>query len=726
MRQTTDTLTRPVSGADEARVSRRALLKVGATAAGGLALAVALPSWSMADGSDSGAVLNAFVRIEPDGRVRLTIPSVEMGQGVYTSLSMLLAEELEVKLDQIEVEHAPPNDALYANPFLHLQATGLSASIRGFWLPLRRAGAAARLMLIAAAAGRWKVDPAACTVKDGVVLHPSGARSLPYRDLLRSAAESEPPALDRIKLKEQGQFSLIGTSPKRLEAPDKISGRTQFGIDVMLPGLKVAAIAISPVLGGRPKAVNQSAALAIKGVHQVVAVDEAVAVVADHMGAAKKGLEAAAIQWDDGPNASIDSKKLVEQLKKASESPGVVARNEGHFEQAFSGAARRLDAVYELPFLAHAAMEPMNCTVHYRKDICEIWVGTQQPTVTQAAVATLTGMPKEAIVIHNQYLGGGFGRRLEPDGTLLAVKIAKQIDGPVKVIWSREEDIQHDLYRPYYYDRISAGLDEAGRPIAWHHRVCGSSVVARFAPPLFKNGLDFDAIEGAAEPPYAIPNILVEYVRAEPPGITTGFWRGVGPVHNVFIVESFMDELGSAARQDPVEFRRNLLAHNPRALAVLNLAVQKAGWGQPMPPGKGRGVSLQFAFGSYLSQVAEVAVDEKGNVRVERIVCAVDCGLPVNPKMIDAQIQSGTIFGLTAALRGAITIKDGRVEQGNFDSYPPLRIDETPPIETHIVASTADPGGLGEAATAAVAPAVTNAIFAATGRRIRRLPIQPA
>jgi isoquinoline 1-oxidoreductase beta subunit len=348
-----------------------------------------------------------------------------------------------------------------------------------------------------------------------------------------------------------------------------------------------------------------------------------------------------------------------------------------------SGAARRLDAVHELPFLAHAAMEPMNCTVHYRKDICEIWVGTQVPTVTQAAVATLTGMPKEAIVIHNQYLGGGFGRRLEPDGTLLAVKIAKQIDGPVKVIWSREEDIQHDVYRPYYYDRISAGLDEAGRPIAWHHRVCGSSVVARFAPPLFKNGLDFDAVEGAAEPPYAIPNILVEYVRAEPPGITTGFWRGVGPVHNVFIVESFMDELASAARQDPVEFRRNLLAHNPRALAVLNLAVQKAGWGQPMPPGKGRGVSLQFAFGSYLSQVAEVAVDEKGNVRVERIVCAVDCGLPVNPKMIDAQIQSGTIFGLTAALRGAITIKDGRVEQGNFDSYPPLRIDETPPIETH-------------------------------------------
>src|SRR5260370_18769643 len=352
--------------------------------------------------------------------------------------------------------------------------------------------------------------------------------------------------------------------------------------------------------------------------------------------------------------------------------------------------------------------------------------GGEQAPVRQTAVATLTGMPKEAIVIHNQYLGGGFGRRLQPDGTLLAVKIAKQIDGPVKVIWSREEEMQHDVLRPYYYDRISAGLDEAGRPIAWHHRVCGSSVVARFSPPLLKNGLDFDAIEAAAEPPYAIPNILVEYVRAEPPGITTGFWRGVGPVHNVFIVESFMDELASAARQDPVEFRRNLLVHNPRALAVLNLAVQKAGWGQPMPPGKGRGASLQFAFGSYLSQVAEVAVDQKGNVRVERIVCAVDCGLPGNPKIIDAQIQSGTVFGLTAALRGAITIKDGRVEQGNFDSYQPLRLDETPPIETHIVASTAEPCGLGEAATAAVAPPVTNSNFSASGRPPQQLPAHPA
>jgi isoquinoline 1-oxidoreductase beta subunit len=723
------TLLQPISSSYEARPSRRTLLKVGATAAGGLVLAVAMPSWSAASGEGkTDPALNAFVRIEPDGSIHLTMPSVEMGQGIYTAQSMLLAEELEVDLDTVTVEHAPPNDALYGNPspLLRQQTTGASSSMRGFWRPLRLAGAAARMMLVAAAAKQWNVAPSACSVKNGVVFDPSGRKSLPYRDLVRSAGALKPPAPEQIKLKRPEQFKLIGKSPRRIEAADKVCGRTQYGIDVILPGLKVAAIAISPVAGGRPRNVDRTAALAIKGVRQVVTIDEAVAVVADHMGAAKKGLAAAAIKWDDGPNASVNSTMLVEQLKRASESSGVVARNEGHFEQAFSSATQRIDAIYELPFLAHAAMEPMNCTVQVRKDACEIWVGTQIPTVTQAAVAALLGIPQQAVVIHNQYLGGGFGRRLEPDGTLLAVKLAREIEGPVKVIWSREEDIQHGIYRPYYYDRIAAGLDATGKPVAWHHRVCGSSVFARALPALFKNGLDFDAVEGAAEPPYALPNILVEYVRAEPRGVTTGFWRGVGPVHNVFIVESFLDELAAAAKQDPVEYRRSILAHNPRALAVLNLAAEKAGWGQPMPAGKGRGVSVQFAFGSYLSLVAEVTVDEKDNVRVERIVCAVDCGLPVNPHMIDAQVQSGTIFGLTAALRGAITFKDGRVEQSNFDTYPPMRIEETPRIETYIVPSKADPGGLGEAATAVVAPAVTNAIFAATGRRIRRLPIQPA
>lgn len=709
---------------DHAALSRRTFLKASVTAAGGFALAFAVPSRSNAAGPDQGNTLNGFVRIDPDGRVHLTIPSVEMGQGTYTSQAMLLAEELEVKLETIVLEHAPPNDALYANSILHEQSTGLSSSMRAFWLPLRQAGAAARMMLVSAAAQRWKADAAKCTVKDGVISDPSGKRSLAYRDVVQAAALTKPPAIDQIKLKPPGKFTLIGTAPKRLEAADKVRGRTQFGIDVIVPGMKVAAIAISPVGGGKPKQVNQAAALAVRGVRQVVVIDEAVAVVADHTGAAKKGLEAAAIQWDDGPNAVVNSASIVAQLKAGSETSGVVARNEGNVEQALASAAQRFEAVFELPFLAHAAMEPMNCTVHVRKDACEIWVGTQVPTVTQTRVAALIGLPKDAVILHNQFLGGGFGRRLEPDGTLLAVKIAKHVDGPVKVIWSREEDIQHDIYRPYYYDRISAGLDASGKPVAWHHRVCGSSVVARFAPPLFRNGLDFDAVEGAAEPPYALPNILVDYVRVEPASITTGFWRGVGPVHNVFIIESFIDELAFAAKQDPVAYRRALLAHNPRALAVLNLAAEKAGWGPPMPSSKARGVALQFAFGSYLSAVAEVAVDAKGKARVERVVCAVDCGLPVNPGMIDAQVQSGIIFGLTAALRGAITIKDGRVEQANFDTYPPMRIDEVPRIETHIVPSTADPGGLGEAATAIVAPAVTNAIFTASGRRIRKLPIE--
>ena len=710
---------------DVAALSRRTFLTASATAAGGLALAFALPSLSeAASPATESRTLNGFVRIDPDGRVHLTIPMVEMGQGIYTSLAMLLAEELEVKLETVVLEHAPPNDALYANPILHEQSTGLSASIRGFWRPLRQAGAAARTMLVSAAAKRWNVDPAKCTVRNGVIFDPSAKRSLGYRDVVQAAAQVKLPAIEQIALKPRGKFTLIGTSPKRLEAADKVHGRTQFGIDVMVPGMKVAAIAISPVGGGKPKQVNHAAALAVRGVRQVVVIDEAVAIVADHTGAAKKGLDAAAVQWDDGANASVSSRSIVDELKAGSKTPGVVARNEGDVEQALAAGAQRFEAVYELPFLAHAAMEPMNCTVHLRKDACEIWVGTQVPTVTQTRVAALTGLPKDAVILHNQFLGGGFGRRLEPDGTLLAVKIAKQVDGPVKVIWSREEDIQHDIYRPYYYDRISAGIDASGKPVAWHHRVCGSSVVARFAPPLFKNGLDFDAVEGAAEPPYVFPNILVDYVRVEPASITTGFWRGVGPVHNVFIVESFIDELAFAAKQDPVAYRRALLAHNPRALAALNLAAEKAGWGQPMPSGKARGIALQFAFGSYLSAVAEVAVDAKGKAKVERVVCAVDCGLAVNPAMVDAQVQSGIIFGLTAALRGAITIKDGRVEQANFDSYPPMRINEVPRIETHIVPSTADPGGLGEAATAIIAPAVTNAIFKGTGRRIRKLPIE--
>jgi isoquinoline 1-oxidoreductase beta subunit len=706
-------------------VGRRNFLKASAAFGGGLILSVALPSvWGSASAqadASSRFAPNAFIGIDRQGVVTAVMPMVEMGQGTYTSLAMLLAEELEVGLDQVKLEHAPPNDALYANALLHIQTTGLSASIRAFWTPLRQAGAVARTLLIAAAAKQWRVDPAVCRASHGAVS--AGSRRLSYGQLVDEAASLPVPAPASIALKDPKDFILIGTPAKRLDAPDKVKGRAEFGIDTKQPGMKVAAIAISPVFGGNPKVLDEAAARAIKGVRQVVRIDEAVAVVADHMGAARKGLAAAAIQWDDGPNANLSSADIVRQLEEASKQPGAVARNEGDAEKALAGAAQRLDATYELPFLAHAAMEPMNCTVHVRKDGCDIWVGTQAPTLTQAVVAQLTGLPKEAVKIHNHLLGGGFGRRLEPDGTVLAVKIAQQVDGPVKVVWSREEDIQHDMYRPYYYDRLSAGLDAEGKPVAWTHRVSGSSVLARYAPPLFKNGLDPDAVEGAAEPPYAFPNIHVDYVRVEPRGIPTAFWRGVGPTHNVFVVESFMDELAHAAKQDPVAYRKTLIGHNPRALAVLTLAAEKAGWGGPLPSRRGRGVSVQFAFGSYLAQVAEVEVEANGSFKVHRIVCAVDCGMVINPDTIEAQVQGGTLFGLTAALYGAITLKDGRVEQGNFDTYRPLRINEAPIVETHLVRSFEAPGGIGETATAAVGPAVANAIFAATAKRIRTLPI---
>jgi len=709
------------------RHDRRDFLRVGAALGGGLVLSFALPNaigpaWAAAEVSPEFAP-NAFIRLDRQGEARLVMPMVEMGQGIYTAMAMLLAEELEVGLDHVRLEHAPANDALYANSILHIQTTGQSSSIRAFWTPLRQAGAVARTLLVTAAAKRWGVDPVTCRAKQGVVSDSAGARRLAYGELADAAAALPMPTPGSIALKDPKDFTLIGTPVKRLEAPDKVSGRAGFGIDVRLPDMKIAAIAISPVFGGKPKAVNEVAARAVKGVRQVVRIDNAVAVVADHMWAAKKGLAAAAIQWDDGPNATVSTADIVRQLEEASKQPGVVARNEGDAEKALAGAAQRIDAVYQAPFLAHAAMEPMNCTAHVRKDGCDLWVGTQAPTLTQAVVAQATGLPREAVKIHNHLLGGGFGRRLEPDGSLLAVKIAQQVDGPVKVVWSREEDIQHDMYRPYYYDRLSAGIDASGKPVAWTHRIAGSSIVARYVPSLYRNGFDFDAVEGAAEPPYALPNIHVDYVRVEPPGIPTAFWRGVGPTHNVFVVESFIDELAALAKQDPVAYRRALLGHNPRALGVLNLATERAGWGGPLPAGRGRGVSLQFAFGTYLSQVAEVEVATDGSIKVHRIVCAVDCGLALNPDTIAAQMEGGSIFGLTAALHGAITVKNGRVEQSNFHDYLPMRIGEVPVIETHLVKSAESPGGIGEAPTAAVGPAVANAIFAATGKRIRTLPI---
>jgi len=441
------------------------------------------------------------------------------------------------------------------------------------------------------------------------------------------------------------------------------------------------------------------------------------------MGAAKKGLAALAIEWDEGPNAKLTTADIVAEMEKASEQGGVVVRNEGDVVQSLAGAKTKLDAIYQVPFLAHTTMEPINCTVHVQRDGCEIWVGTQVIARAQAVAAKVTGLPPEKVVVRNHFLGGGFGRRLEVDFIAQAVAIAKQVEGPVKIIWTREEDIQHDMYRPYFYDRFSAGLDAEGRPVAWSHRLCGSSIIARWAPPFFQNGFDPDTVEGALEMPYSFPNVRLEYVRHEPKGVPTAFWRSVGPSHNIFVVESFIDELAAAANKDPVEYRKALLDKSSRAKAVLELAAEKSGWGGTLPKGSGRGVSVQTTFGSYMAQVAEVDVSKQGDVRVKRITCAVDCGIPVNPNTIEAQVQSAIIYGLTAALYGEITLKDGRVEQSNFDTYRALRMNEVPQIDVHIVQNYEAPGGLGEPGTSALAPAVTNAIFAATGVRLRKLPI---
>jgi isoquinoline 1-oxidoreductase subunit beta len=489
--------------------------------------------------------------------------------------------------------------------------------------------------------------------------------------------------------------------------------------------VKIATLAQSPVLGGRVKSVDDTAAKAVKGVRQIVRLDDAVAVVADHMGAAKKGLEALKVEWDEGQNAGVSTADVAKELEQATLGSAVVAQNIGDADKAMASAATKLEASYQVPFLAHATMEPMNCTAHYRKDECELWLGTQAIARVQAFAAKAAGLPPEKVIVHNHLLGGGFGRRLEADAAVRAVEIAKQVDGPVKVVWTREEDIQHDYYRPYWFDRISAGLDEQGRPVALHRRFAGSSVISRWLPPGYKDGLDPDSTEGAINLVYDVPNFHVEYARVEPKGIRTGFWRSVGPSHNVFVVESFIDEMAAAAKQDPVAFRRALLGKSPRAKAVLDLAAEKSGWGQPLPKGSGRGISLQFVFGSYLAQVAEVEVAKDGSVRVRRIVCAMDCGTVVNPDTVQAQLMSGAIFGTTAALYGEITLKNGRVEQTNFDTYQMLRMNEAPAIEVYTVKSPEPPGGMGETGTSCIVPAIANAIFAATGKRLRKMPVDP-
>ncbi len=708
-------------------LSRRTLLLTGAAAGGGLLLGFHVPQAraavsNTANGpqADAGPFApNAFIRIDRESRITLIIPQVEMGQGVYTALSMILAEELDAAFDRVAVEAAPPSDALYANPIFGIQVTGNSNSVRAFWTRLRQAGAGARAMLVQAAAAEWKVDPASCGAEASVVIHPPTGRKLAYGALADAAAKLTAPA--NPSLKQPKDFKLIGKPFKRLDTPEKVNGKALYGIDMLPPGVTFATIAASPVFGGKVAHVDDAAAKAVAGVRQIVVLDDFVAVVGDHMWAAKQGLDALAITWNDGPNAHVDSAQIWNDIRAASEHEGVVAKVAGDAKKALADGGA-IEAHYELPFLAHAPMEPINCTVHVRPDACEVWVGTQVNSRAQAIAAKLTGLPLDKVIVHNQLIGGGFGRRLEVDGIEKAVRVAQKVDGPVKVVWTREEDIRHDIYRPVYYDRITATLKD-GRIDGWKHRITGSAVIARWLPPAFQKGIDIDAVDSAIDIPYDIPHLRVEYVRHEPPAVPTGFWRGVGPNNNVFAIESFIDELAQKAGKDPVAFRRAMLARKmPRLDAALELAARKAGWGKALPPRTGRGVAVQVSFGSFIATVAEVEVDTDGEVHVRRITSAVDTGIAVNPDTVIAQLQGGLIFGLTAALYGEITIARGRVQQGNFNDYRMLRIDQAPAIEVHLIKSGEAPGGIGETGTTAAAPAVRNAILAATGIALRRLP----
>jgi isoquinoline 1-oxidoreductase subunit beta len=706
-----------------AGVSRRSLLTAGL--AGGFVLAFHVPVRAFnepvqpPDDTAGKFAPNAFIRIDNSGKTTLVMPQVEMGQGVYTSISMILAEELDADFAQITLEHAPPSDKLYGNPLFGIQATGNSNSVRAWWKPLRTAGASARAMLVQAAAQQWQVDPASCTTANSEVTHKESGRKLGYGALVDAASAQVPPK--DVALKDPKDFVLIGKPLKRLDTPDKVNGKAVYGIDAMLPDMKFATLKVCPVFGGKVAKVDDSAARKIPGVRKIVVLDDLVAVVGDHMWAAKKGLDALVIDWDEGPNAGVSSNDIWRDLRAASEKDGAVAKSEGDINKGLA-TGDRLEAAYELPFLAHATMEPINATVHVTSDVCEIWTGTQVMTRVQSEAAKAAGLPVEKVIVNNHLLGGGFGRKLEADMVVAAVRVAKQVDGPVKVVWTREEDIQHDIFRPVYRDTIAATLSD-GKIVGWKYKVSGSSIMARWFPPGFQKGVDIDGVDSAIDIPYDIPNLHVEFVRAEPPAVPTGFWRGVGPNNNVFAIECFMDELARKAGKDPVEFRRSMLGNQPRFLAALNLAAEKSNWGQPLPARVGRGVCVQPSFASFIATVVEAEVDEQGEVYLRRVTSAVDTGIAVNPDTIAAQLEGGLIFGLTAALYGEITIDKGRVQQSNFNDYRMLRIDQAPKIEVHIIKSGEAPGGIGETGVAAGPPALRNAIYAATGVALRRLPI---
>ncbi len=716
---------------------RRHFLKASALAGGGLLLGLYLPVQARAGQpavapanplAEAGAFSpNAYIRVTPDNQVTLVVDKSEMGQGVMTSLPTLLAEEMDADWSAVHIEQAGAH-AAYKNPQLGMQATGGSTSVRSSWLPLRQAGATARALLVQAAAQRWKVEPGACSVSSGVVRGPAGQQAT-FGELASEAARLPMPK--QVALKQAQDFRLVGRPLARVDVPEKTTGQAVFGLDVQAPGMLIASVAQPPAFGARVRSVDDSAARALKGVHSVVRTSDGVAVLASDFWTARKGRDALRIDWDLGPNAGLDDAAIAAMFRKAAEQPGATAWKVGEGEAALAPAAARpgarmLEASYSLPFLAHATMEPMNCTAHVRKDRVDIWGPTQAQTLNQIVAGRITGLPPEAVHVHTTLLGGGFGRRFEQDFVAQAVELSKATGRPVKVVWTREDDTRHDFYRPANLHRLRAVIDGHGRLQAWAHQIVGPSIFSRVFPQYVKDGIDDTSVQGAVKLPYALPNAQTNYVMCNTP-VPVGFWRSVGHSITAFTVESFMDELAHAAHADPYAFRRELLVHggDARALATLDLAAREAGWGKPLPQGHYHGIAMHHSFGTYVTEVAEVSVSPQGEVRVHRVTCAVDCGHVINPDTVRAQVQSAVVYGLTAALLDRITLRYGGVVEGNFDKYRMLRIDTAPRVDVHIVPSHEAPGGMGEPGTPPIAPAVANAVFAATGKRLRELPIRP-
>jgi isoquinoline 1-oxidoreductase beta subunit len=695
--------------------TRRDFLKLGVLAGGGLVLGIGLSGCSKPAAIGAGGQPVAWLRIAGDNTITVLADKSEMGQGVYTALTQLLAEELGVALEAIRVEAAPVG-AVYANKLLGAQITGGSTSVRDGWEKLRKAGAQARSMLVQAAAAQWGVEADTLKVDSGAVVN--GRKRLTFGELAEAAAKLPVPT--EVTLKPTNEFTLVGKPAKRLDTASKLDGSAVYGIDVKLPSMLHGAFAQCPTLGGKLASFDAVQAKTMPGVKDVVGTDNGVVVIADHYWQAYKALGAVKIKWDTGANASLDNDTIRARLRKAANRNGRSVRNDGNAAAALKGAAKVVRATYEMPMLAHATLEPQCCTADVRADSADVYAPTQTQTIAQATAAAVAGLQPEQVKIHTTLLGGGFGRRLEVDFVGAAMVASKAVGKPVKVIWSREQDMTHDTYRPPAFDTVAGGLDAAGKLVAWKLDLTGPSITARMFPPVVETAIDPFAIEAASNYPYDVPHTAVNYNREEI-GIDVGYWRSVSHALNCFVAESFMDELASAAGKDPYEFRAAMLDKQPRFKRVLDEAASRAGWGKAHA-GHYQGIALMEGYGTYMAQVAEVSMKD-GTLTIHRITCAVDCGQMVNPNIVDQQIEGSILFGLTAALWGEITLVRGEVQQRNFDSYRILRLPEVPRIDVHLLESSEAPGGVGEPGTAVVGPALANAIFAATGKRLRSLPI---